>query len=290
MIGSSWIADQEWDRLSRGAVAYLQIDEPGCVGTTRWDVSSNAELRAFHEEIEDELLDGRARIWRKAAKMGDASFLGLGIPMIAAQGGFTDEEIAKAGSRGWWHHSVHNTIDKLDWDEVALHLRLYAGYLWRLCTVPILPYRFAPAAAALTEAIDTLPDAPMGIDTRRLGQAAWHLAGLLGRVDARLAAVGKSAAVADNRAAKINDLVRHIARELVPLSTTVAGRYGQDPYGYSPLAAPIPAIAGLAELEAIAEGEPRLLALTRLRRARNRVADAVSEAAFFAELLLGELD
>jgi hypothetical protein len=42
MIGSSWFADRNWDRLRRHAVAYLQIDQPACGGTTRWGTSSNA--------------------------------------------------------------------------------------------------------------------------------------------------------------------------------------------------------------------------------------------------------
>ena len=47
MVGSSWFADRNWDRLRKHAVAYLQIDQPACVGTTRWGTSSNAELRRF---------------------------------------------------------------------------------------------------------------------------------------------------------------------------------------------------------------------------------------------------
>src|SRR6266850_231177 len=41
MIGSSWFVDRNWDRLREHAVAYLQIDQPACAGTTRWSSASN---------------------------------------------------------------------------------------------------------------------------------------------------------------------------------------------------------------------------------------------------------
>ena len=44
MIGSSWYVDRNWDRLREHAVAYLQIDQPACAGTSRWAASANAEL------------------------------------------------------------------------------------------------------------------------------------------------------------------------------------------------------------------------------------------------------
>jgi hypothetical protein len=34
MIGSSWFVDRNWDRLREHAVAYLQIDQPACAGTS----------------------------------------------------------------------------------------------------------------------------------------------------------------------------------------------------------------------------------------------------------------
>jgi hypothetical protein len=49
MIGSTYYVDRHWDRLRRHAVAYLQIDQPGIIGTTAWDSRSNSELRRFHQ-------------------------------------------------------------------------------------------------------------------------------------------------------------------------------------------------------------------------------------------------
>ena len=69
----------------------------------------------MHQAIEHEMLGGRPIHWHHAAKTGDSSFFGLGIPMIAGQAAFTRAELKATAlaSLGWWHHSIENTIDKL---------------------------------------------------------------------------------------------------------------------------------------------------------------------------------
>jgi Peptidase family M28 len=150
MVGSSWYVDRNWDRLRAHAVAYLQIDQPACAGTTRWSSASNLELKRFHQGIENRLLGNRAFAWRRAVKNGDASFFGLGVPMLAAQGAFTEEELKKTAlaNLGWWHHSIENTLDKLDFAFMAEHLRIYAAYLWELTTAVVLPFEYTSVADA----------------------------------------------------------------------------------------------------------------------------------------------
>src|SRR5580704_9401739 len=144
MVGSSWFVDRNWDRLREHAAAYLQIDQPSCAGTSGWGTGSNAELRRFHQAIEQEMLGARARSWHRASKTGDSSFFGLGIPMMAGQGAFTPDQLKATAlaSLGWWHHSIENTIDKLDWSYMQDHLRVYAGWLWELCSAVVLPLSF----------------------------------------------------------------------------------------------------------------------------------------------------
>jgi hypothetical protein len=64
MIGSSWFVDRNWDRLRQHAVAYLQIDQPACAGTTRWSAASNTELKRFHQGVEKRILGSRPAAWR----------------------------------------------------------------------------------------------------------------------------------------------------------------------------------------------------------------------------------
>ena len=158
MVGSAWYVERNWDRLRAHAVAYLQIDQPACAGTTRWSAASNVELRRFHQHVERQLLGDRPAQWRRAVKTGDASFFGLGVPMLAAQGAFTEEELKRSAlaNLGWWHHSLENTLDKVDFADLATHLSVYAGYLWELCTAPILPFEYVSVADQLQPGAERL--------------------------------------------------------------------------------------------------------------------------------------
>ncbi len=282
MVGSSWFVDRNWDRLRRHAVAYLQIDQPACAGTTRWAASSNAELRRFHQGIEARLIGGRSRQWRRAVKTGDSSFFGIGVPMLAAQGGFTEAELKASAlaNLGWWHHSIENTIDKLDWDYMADHLRLYAAYLWELCTAVVLPFEFVGVADQFIERLEQF----------REPGAAVRLDGVLGRArEFRAAAVrldeqaetwrrrlGEGSS--DETAADVlNACFKRLSRALVPLASTAKGTYGHDPYGYTPQGTMIPSLYDLPRLGRLPDGEERWMLETQLVRDRNRVADALDD-------------
>ena len=52
--------------------------------TTVRHTTSNAELKAFHQREEKALLGNRHISWKRVAKSGDASFIGVGINLQAA--------------------------------------------------------------------------------------------------------------------------------------------------------------------------------------------------------------
>jgi hypothetical protein len=276
MIGSSWFADHEWDRLRRHAVAYLQIDQPACAGTTQWSTGSNAELRRFHEAIEQEMIPARVRHWHRAAKTGDSSFFGLGIPMMAGQGAFTPEELKATAlaSLGWWHHSIENTIDKLDWDYMQEHMRVYAAWLWELCTALVLPFSFVETADQFAERLTALARAGDGIGLAGAIERALAFRAAAQRLDeaAALWRGRKDEAVAE----MLNTCMKRLSRTLVPLASTAQGSYGHDPYGYTPQGTMIPSLFDVPRLGKL-EGEARWMLETQLIRDRNRVADALDD-------------
>ena len=96
--------------------------------------------------------------WGRSQRTGDSSFFGVGLTNLAGITSFTDEEIrwTALASLGWWHHSIHNTMDKLDQDRLDLHLRLYARWVWDLLTAPVLPYRYGPMTQALSDSLSKL--------------------------------------------------------------------------------------------------------------------------------------
>ncbi|HKD57768.1 MAG TPA: M28 family peptidase [Hyphomicrobiaceae bacterium] len=296
MVGSSWFVDRNWDRLREHAVAYLQIDQPACAGTTRWSAASNVELKRFHQAIEKRLLGGRSFAWRRAVKNGDASFFGLGVPMLSAQGTFTEEELKKSAlaNLGWWHHSIENTIDKLDFAYMADHLRVYAAYLWELLTAPVLPFEYVSVADQFIERLDELKT---GAEDIGLGDAADRARSFKARAHQLEACAqawrGRYAAgnLKDQTPAQIlNTAMKRLSRTLVPLASTSRGAYGHDPYGYTPQGTMIPSLYDVPRYAGLGEGQARWLLGTQLVRDRNRIADALGDCSRLIEETLRQLN
>jgi len=295
MAGSTWFVDRYWDRLRRHAVAYMQIDQPSCVGTTEWKTMSSVELKDFHQGIEKRMLGNRPYRWHRAAKTGDNSFLGVGIPSFHGEGGFTADELKATANAtlGWWHHSIECCRDKLDWSYLADHLRIYAAYLWELCMAPVLPFRFRPVADQFVMRLQELAPAgkPVGLDgalarAQDFCAAAERLDAAADAWRARYAAGHQDQAPAE----ALNLCIKRLSRLLVPLQSSAKGAYDQDPYGYTPQTTMLPALYDVARLGKLANaGEERWLLETKLRRERNRVADALDDARTMIEDGLNDL-
>lgn len=283
MAGSSWFCDRNWDRLRAHCVAYLQIDQPAFIGTTEWATSSNAELKSFHTAIEKRLLGTKKVKWKRSAKNGDASFFGIGIPMFHGEGSFTEAELKATAlaNLGWWHHSLENRLDKMDWALMQEHIRIYGAYLWELCTAPVLPFRFTPVAEQVIARLEELIPAGAAIGLDGALAAARRFAEDARRLDACAAAEAEAFASgrgSEEAARVLNGAMKHLSRVLVPLQSTAIGTYGHDPYGFTPQTTMIPCLYDVPALAALPDGEARWMLETKLVRARNRVTDAMADS------------
>jgi Peptidase family M28 len=293
MAGSAWYADRHWDALRKHCVAYMQIDQPACVGTTEWNTASNAELKSFHTAIEQKLLAKKFK-WKRAVKTGDSSFFGIGIPMFHGEGAFTDEELRATANAtlGWWHHSLENRLDKMDWALMREHIRLYAAYLWELTTAPVLPFRFVPVAEQVLGRLDEFKEAGRSVGLDGAQACAKEFFDAAGRLDAKASAEAerfKAGRGSEQVALLLNGAIKRLSRILVPLQSTAIGTYGHDPYGYTPQTTMIPCLYDLNELAALPDGEHRWMLETKMVRARNRVADALRDSTALIDDALAQL-
>lgn len=282
MAGSTWFADRNWDTLRDHACAYLQIDQPSCTGTTQWHTTSNVELKAFHQREEKALLPDREITWKRVAKSGDASFIGLGIPMFQGEGAFTEAELKATAlaTRGWWHHSVECTIDKVDFDYMQDHLRVYAAYLWELCTAPVLPFTYVPVAQQVLKRLDEIKSPAECLNLEGLKATARELLAAAERFDQATAAVAAGFAAGagnEQHAAQLNRAIKRISRLVVPLMSSSVGKYGHDPYSFTPQSTLMPALYEAERVGKVENDEERWMLETKVTRDRNRVADTLKE-------------
>ena len=283
MISSTRFADVEWDRLKARCVGYLQIDQPAMANTTDWHLSSTDDARDFIERHTREVAPGMPLHWGRSRRTGDSSFFGVGLTNLAGITSFTDEEIRRTAlaSLGWWHHSIHNTLDKLDKERLDLHLRLYARWVWDLLTAPVLPYRYGPLTRALSDALAKLArtDVP-DIDMTRLVEQANELHRLAHRFDIRAGTARSHGEEIDAAEADgLNATMLGLARLLVPLISTVTGPYSQDRYGHAWQSGEVPALTPLGMLPQLdPASEQYQTHWVAAVRARNRIADTLDLA------------
>jgi hypothetical protein len=289
MVGSARFADTSWDRLRRGCVGYLQIDQPAMTGTSTWHLHSTDDAQVWATRAAREVLGDMPIHWRRQQKTGDSSFFGVGLTCIAGEMSFTDEEIRATAlaSLGWWHHSLHNTLDKVDRERLALHLRVYARWVWELLTAPVLPYEYAPVARRFVDRLAELAslDIP-GIDLAGVEERARELERLALRFDAEASQWrGRDGSDAERAAEVLNRAMLALSRALVPIASTVTGTYGQDRYGHAwqtqmiPSLAPYPRLAGYPR-----DSEAFQTWWVAMARARNRVADTLEHASEIARV------
>lgn len=287
--GSTWFVDTNWDLLTQGCVAYVNIDNPGIRGTSVPGVTSQTELKAFLKGLVKEWW-GEDGEWHDAYKGGDASFFGVGVPYISFYTRFPPEKLKELNyaSLSPWLHSEADTLDKIDKDLYARHLGFFGLLVARLCNLPVPPYDFVPVAGKIEEDLGRL---------QAIGKGRVHLDDLMGKARllrevAKQLNTKKEAVETGEEARLLSKALMKIDRELSHLMWSVAGRYGHDPYGYSLVGEPIPRlyipITKLAELDE-GGGEAELWR-TKFIRERSRLADALGDSIDYANLVLSLLD
>jgi hypothetical protein len=261
------------------------IDQPAITGASEWHLSSTDDVQAYLSRATAEEVGGTPAHWSRMHKNGDSSFFGVGLPSFGGEMTFTPEEIRRTAlaSLGWWHHSIHNTLDKVDRDLLAVHLRVYARWMWDLMTLPVLPLQYRPVAARFVERLEELAalDLP-DIVMPGAAEAARGFLAVAEALDGRSRAWTERAGSGeqDGAAEVLNGAMMRLSRLLVPVASTVVGAYGQDRYGHAWQTEMVPALAPYRPVAAMdRDSENYRTWWVAMVRARNRVADAMAEAA-----------
>jgi hypothetical protein len=279
--GSTWYADHFWKDLRDHAVAYLVMDGMARIGSSAFEIKNTEEIRAFQETaVKDALgLDVKSR---RVPKSGDQSFWGMGLPSFLGRTGFPSERDSanEVGAR-WYDHTAEDTMDKVDMNLLPVHFRAHTVSTLRLCNSVVLPFEFVTMAReikrGLTELSDDTPSLPRltavleGVEALERGAEA-----LTQRIEKNLRIFLdiKRTPRVQRKVDAANRGLMGLSRILLPVLSTKAGKYGQDPMGTR--YRPVPALQPLKTLRGMDPGTEESKALyTSLVRERNRLSDAL---------------
>lgn len=284
--GSTWHVDYYWQKLNKNCIAYINIDSPGLKGASRYVAKAALETWDLLEQIGKEI--GIKIEKSPPTKTGDNSFLGIGIPYIGVFATYTPEELREKlnwATLGWWYHSNEDTLDKIDKELFIQHAELYTHLIIRLCNEPIIPLNFITTVNYIINELKELSKiAKNKINLTSIQAEAETLLKITKKLNETIAEIKeryqKSTETYQDKINIINKCLIKLSRILTPAFRSVAGRYGQDPYGYTPLQKPIPRLYYIVKkLTQLSEKESLHHQLkTKFLRERNKLVDASTNA------------
>ncbi len=155
--GSTWYADQHWDELERRCAVHVNVDSTGGIGAT---VLKNAAAAPELVGLAGDAIGEQAGsdyAGKRMSRSSDQSFWGIGIPaMFGALSEQPPAPVKMRNALGWWWHTPHDLLDKIDEKNLVRDTRVYVHTLWRLLTDPVLPLDFAAHANVLLDELATL--------------------------------------------------------------------------------------------------------------------------------------
>ena len=270
--GSTWYVDHHFEDLDRRCVAHVNVDSTGGIGATvLGDNGVVAELVGLAKEA-TRAEAKQAHLGTRPSRSSDQSFWGVGIPsMYGSISHQPPSQVKMLVALGWWWHTPHDLIDKIDEKFLERDTRVVVHTLWRLLTDPIVPLDYsAQAAALLGELTKLAPRLKNGVALGDVVKAARTL-------KAKASSIAALKGVNDQaRLDKVNSALMDVSRLLVPLDYTQGDRFTHD------AALPQSAWPTLDKLRALASAEPdsdeaRFLAVSA-RRARNRILHGLRQA------------
>jgi hypothetical protein len=287
--GSTWYADRFFEDMAERCVAYHNIDSPGVKGATKYILRhTSAEIEAYGRQAIERHTEQRDPDVHRPSRAADQSFLANGVPACSLYSflpdGHPDSKPWTGGcASAWWWHSEHDTRDKADEAILAKDTRLSLGFVSGLATEPVYPFDFHHLAQETRAFLAEARDAAAGhVDLDGVVAAADELVGATARLNEAL-----QRKAADD-AASANDVLRRMARTLLPLVFTTEGRYAHEAADITPMmsthrASLYPGLNRAFGLPAIEDETERGFLVTKLVRQANRYREGLRQAAALAD-------
>ncbi|MCR6691041.1 MAG: M28 family peptidase [archaeon YNP-LCB-003-016] len=296
--GSAWFVDTYWNMIDENCIAYVNIDNPGIIGTEIPTVRCSIELKDFTLKIVEEVW-GRSGVWKQPYMGGDESFMGIGVPYISFSTEYTEEKLRELNyaSLSPWIHSEADTIDKLDPELYQMHMKFYIKLILRLCNKLIIPYNEGELVKTLLtnlknydETIKKTTSISIG-DTVERCETLLKLVGKLEEAAREIEEEGEESGFMEKvevKAEIVNKALMRISHELSNIIMTEAGRYDYDPYGYYLTGKPIPILYKSVNkiMEVKGRSDEVRLWETKILRDRKKILDALNNSIRIVELSL----
>ena len=215
--GSAWYVDHHWDELDRRCAVHVNVDSTGGIGASVLDESACAsELAGLAAEVIRGETNGSHQ-GKRLARNSDMSFWGLGVPSMFGSLSLQPPSPAKMrNALGWWWHTPHDLLDKIDEANLVRDTRIFVAAIWRLLTDLVLPLDFAAHADALLAELARLEASLEGAHSLASLQAAAR------------SLRGAASAGSGADAARVDQALMRAARALVPVDYTSGDRFAHD--------------------------------------------------------------
>src|SRR3989441_891684 len=282
--GSTWFADTFATDIDENCILHINCDSPGCRWATVfedvfWMSEAEEVARAvIHDTTGQDSSGGRP------LRAGDKSFSNIGVSTFYMLSSTMPKEqlneknyypVGGCGGNIAWH-TEDDTLEIADRDHLLRDIKVYAAAAWRAANSPLYPLNFAAVAAEFERTLRGYQEAAgSGFSLGETIEDAQALGQDLARFYDRTAAL-TDAAVDDPRVRRANEVQRRLARILVPVNYTRAGRFRHDAAVVVP---PQPVLDTAAQLDFADPGsESYRVTLIHLTRGRNRVRGALRAA------------
>ena len=283
--GSTWFADRFATVLDEHCVAQINCDSPGCRWATEYrNVSWMSETEAFAKSVIQQVAGLQAH-GERPHRAGDYAFNNIGVSGLMMLSSTMPQELAAekgyyavggcGGNIAW--HTENDTLEVADPTIMMQDIRVYLGLVVGIANAAILPFDWRATVEEFTRTLDRYQRAVgTGYRFDASRDALQALASALQGFHDGLATLG---ALDPDQA---NDLIRCLARILVPINHTLLPRFSHD------LASAMPALPALAVATRWAALLPEQhgFANTQLRRGENKLVAALRHALREVQLVM----